>query len=94
MKAYGFFEIRDEGKQLVFEEIVIEAGSWEEAKRAYEQWLLKTYLEKKAWKMPGDGHAEVMDISLAPKRAHRMKSVKAAELLKPIPNEIIKAALR
>ncbi|WP_297437209.1 hypothetical protein [Thermococcus sp.] len=92
MKAYGFFEVRDGGRQLVFEEVVIEAEDYEVAKRAYERWLLRVYLETQAWKMSGDGHAEVMDISLAPKRAHRMKPIRAEELLKPL-DEVIKTAL-
>ncbi|WP_456395041.1 hypothetical protein [Thermococcus sp.] len=87
MKAYGFFEIRDEGKQLVFEEIVIEAEDYAKAKKAFHYWLAKQAVEVDVNEEYED-HAEFMAIELAPKRAKKLKPVKADELISEIVKEV------
>ncbi|NJE75955.1 hypothetical protein [Thermococcus sp. ES12] len=59
---YGFLEIREGPEQRYFSEVVIEAESWEEAKRAFAAWLALKAMED----VPdGDDRAALMDVELA-----------------------------
>ncbi len=87
MKFYGFLEIRDGLKQICFDEVVIEAEEYTKARRAFHYWLVKEAMEVKVNEDYED-HAEFMAIELAPKRAFRLKSVKADELISEVVKEL------
>lgn len=82
---YGFLEIRDGPEQKYFDEIVIEAETRDEAKRAFAAWLALKAMED----VPeGEDRESLMDIELAAgvmgfRETHllRVPRRKAADLL-------------
>jgi len=84
-RFYGFLEVRDGLKQVYFDEVVIEARDYREAKRAFAHWLVLKTLDG----VPdGEDRESLMAIELATgvmgfRKTHLLKVPcrKASELI-------------